>query len=123
MTRDREDAGQPDDRIPDQLARPVEGDRATAINLEKLGARRDQRLGPGAEVASFTLTSDGVDGRMLEQEQYVVGQGAGPARQRDLPLQLPGVLVADHPEPGPAEHRLRRRLAHPAWAATACSWA
>ena len=73
--------------------------------------------------ASLTLASHRVPGRVLEQEHGVVGQFAGPPRQRDLLLQHPGVLVADRPQPRPAKRRFLGHVAHPAWAATACSWA
>ncbi len=123
MTRDRENPREPDDRVRDELAGAVKGHRAAAIDLQELGARGDERLATFAEMPGLALAAHGVHGRMLEQQHGVVCELAASPCQRDRPLQLPGILVSDRPEPRPAQRRRFGLSAHPACAATACSCA
>ena len=76
MARDREDTGEPDDRIGDELPGAMEGHRAAPIDLQELGAGGDERFPTLAEVPGLTLAAHRVDGRVLEEQH---------ARRRSAP--------------------------------------
>jgi hypothetical protein len=83
--------GQRDDRVADQLARPVPGDLAAAVHVD------DRRSVEGPLVRLGALARR-VDGWVLQQ-QHRVGAGAGDAGGVQLALAGPRLLVVD--EPGP----------------------
>ena len=84
-------AGDREDRVADQLSRPVVGDVAASVGPDELGAHLSRRAEQVPEVAAH---AERVDVRVLEQEQVVVDTlGEQP------PLERVGVAVADPPQP------------------------
>ncbi len=56
-----------DDRVTDQLSRPVIGRLATAVNREK----RMRQMGSAPQTRLIRGASDGVDRLVLEKQQFV----------------------------------------------------
>ncbi len=99
--------GKPDDRVPDQLSRPVERDLATPVDIHHRRAVRRPLvyLGPlpGRE-----------DGRMLQQQERV-GDPAGHAQCMEPTLLGPGRLIVECPRAEPETPHLQPAgpVAHP----------
>ena len=75
-------------RIADELSRPVIGDVAAAIGFKKRNAHPAQHLVRGAKIGNFSAAAQRDHVRVLAQQQNV-GDGAGFARGGHAPLQLP----------------------------------
>ena len=93
-----ERVAQLDDGVGDQLARPVEGDVAAAIDAHEFGAKVAQAIGTGQQVRLIAAATDGVDREVLEQQQPVADSAAAPLVGQ-LVLQLPGRPIGDGPQP------------------------
>jgi len=99
--------GKRDDRVPDQLARPVERDLAPPVDIHYRRAVRRPlvHLGPlpGRE-----------DGRMLQQQKRV-GDPAGHPQRMEPTLLGPGRLIAERPRAEPEMPYLQPSgpVAHP----------
>ncbi len=87
-----------EDRVGHDLARPVEGDVAAAVDPDELGADLAQPLAAGEEVRRIATATEGVDGEVLEQQQAIADAPA-PSLLRELVLQLPGRDIGDGAEP------------------------
>ena len=98
-----ERVAQLDDGVGDQLARPVEGDVAAAIDAHEFGAKLAQPIGTGQQVRLVAAAADGVDREVLEQQQPVADAATAPLVGQ-LVLQLPGGLVGDGPQPLDGQH-------------------
>ena len=86
-----------DDRIANQLARPVIGHVAAAAGFEHVDAERRQSIGRCEDVgAAVLLDADGQDVGML-QEQQRVGNAIGLALLDQPALQLEPVRVGNEP--------------------------
>ena len=92
-------AGDGEDRVADELARPVVGDLAAPVGLHHLGP---EGLNVGQQVAPAAPAAQGHHVGVLQQQQMVV---AGAAVQP--PLQGQGVAVGDPPQPADAQGRVR----------------
>ena len=82
------EGAEPDDRVADQLPGPVVGDLAAAVRPEDRHVARRRR----AEKARVGAAAQGVDGRMLEEEERVGPAGEPPCDQRLLPGERAPVL-------------------------------
>ena len=88
-----------ENRIADQLARPVIRHVAAAAGLEHVDAERRQSIGRGQDVRTAVfLDANGEDVRML-QEQQRIGNAIGLALVDQPALQLEPVRVGNEPEP------------------------
>ena len=74
--------------IPDELPGPVERYVAAALHLEQLHAVRREIRRRRDEVRAFGGPPQGHHGRVLDQEQHVLGDLAADAATRDVTLQL-----------------------------------
>src|ERR1019366_5642513 len=110
---DGEDIGEPDDRVGDQLAGAVEGDRAAPVDLDAVRSEFAEGRGASSQMAVLSISAHRVDGGVREEEDAVVDPPRGPGGGQP-PLQLPGLLVGDGSQPEPAQgsgdlrHRMRR---------------
>jgi hypothetical protein len=66
-----------EDRISDELARPVVGDVAAALDLEDLDAASAQGFGVEGEARLASAAAEGDDGGVFAEEEEVVGQLTG----------------------------------------------
>ncbi len=92
-----------DDGISDELPRAVKRDVAAALHLEQLHAARREQLGCGEQVALLGGPSQRDHGRVLDEEQEVVGDGPRQARPRRLALQGERVGVGHDAKVGDLE--------------------
>ena len=100
--------GQGHDRIGDELAGPVIGHFAAALDPDHLDAPGRQ-VGRGrADVGLVGLPAQGQDGRMLEQEERV-GDVARDALVDEPFLDRPGLAIADPAQPADIERTGGRR--------------
>ena len=88
-------------RVADELPRSVIGHVTAPVDMDQVGAHR-RRL--DQHVAHVAVHPDGVDVRMLEEEQVVV---VGP--RGDGPLQGPRLLVGQSAQPTDPHGRIGRR--------------
>src|SRR2546423_2664600 len=65
-----------DDRITDQLSGSVKRHVAAALDLEKLDTFAFEKFGGRDQVLFFGSTPERYDGRMLEQQQHILRNGA-----------------------------------------------
>src|SRR4051812_35237634 len=82
-----------DDRIADQLARPVKRGVAAALDLEQLHAASGQQRRVGEEMLGFTRATERDDRVVLDEEQRVRARAGNPFRG-DGPLQLEHLAIA-----------------------------
>ena len=90
------------DRIADELARPVEGDVSATVGAHQIGTDLGRRRQQVAEVGPH---AERVDGRVLEQQQPVVGTietRSRPGREQPL-LQRMRVGVGHRAQPAHAQ--------------------
>ena len=94
-------ARQRQDRVGDQLAGPVVGDLATALDLDHLDPAGAQLIGRGEDMRRVGVPSQGQDGRMLQQQQLVADPIVG-TLGRQPALEGMGLAVVDPAEPSGA---------------------
>ncbi len=75
-----------DDRVTDQLARPVVGDVTAALHFVELDAAGCQSFGRFDHVGVLGPTAEGNHAGVLEQDQEVVGQLSLDPRSRQPAL-------------------------------------
>ncbi len=87
-----------DDRVTHELARTVEGDIAAPLDLEQLDSFALQKLRRGNEVLLFTAAAQGDDGRVLDEQEHVLRDGARNSVSRDAALKLQRLAVGQATE-------------------------
>ena len=91
-------------RIPDELAGAVESDIAAPVDVVDLC----RQLGPiDQQVRGVAVSSDGENGRVLEQQQVVVRRAPNHLALMDRTLEIPGLRVGQAPQPAGPQHRLQ----------------
>ena len=91
--------GEAEDRVRDELAGPVVGDLAAALDADDLDPAPAQLRGIGEDVALVGVAAERQDRRMLEQEQAITDRAVG-APPGELLLERPRLAVRDPPQPG-----------------------
>ncbi len=94
-----------EDGIADQLARPVEGDVPATIDVMHLCPGAGDRRPIGQQVGAVAVAPDGEHGRVLDQEQVVVGGAPLDPPLVEGALEVPCLGVGQTPEPAGTQER------------------
>src|SRR4051812_42464732 len=106
-------AFQIDDRVADQLARAVEGDVTTSLDLEEIDPLLHQRVSGGEQVAGLRRATQRDDRWMLDEEQHILGDLSRDAGASNAALQIERFGIRDEPQAFNQQlrHAIRRAMA------------